>query len=355
MFSRCGSVSLLLVQVACNGPCPVYQSTDVQPSCGGKATDGAEVNVRCDGVEKSPFRRYCEIFEVVRKKQILNVTIWNTIGCCECPDELLSGVQFGIRTGLMQNGPRYWQMDSIVQASPPSSAVGPDGWKLIAGFNGIGTTTVATMTKSVSDLFKGDDPYTYTYVARETVWRWRPGRQVYQLLNGEGQVFTMQAYSEQVEHQTLASILTLGSRLDLPSGWSYRCRKLGGRGINISANASGIATITQDELKNTYMLTEGFPDSHICPTYSDEECSPETEKSIERACAALAAVPAVSRMYGAQKGVDSFVTLGMPRLPLFGLLCCGLLVVTITVHKIRRSTRDGQILLASNAEVASLE
>jgi hypothetical protein len=65
-------------------------------------------------------------------------------------------------------------------------------------------------------------------------------------------VYLMQAYSQIVDPTlTLGALRTLGSRLKLPAGWSYRTRKLR---HDRSLRTAGDATIVQDELMNTYQL-----------------------------------------------------------------------------------------------------
>ena len=62
----------------------------------------------------------------------------------------------------------------------------------------------------------------------------------------------MQSYSQIVDPElTLAKLRKLGKRLRLPDGWRYRTRRLK---RELVLSASGAATITQDDLQNTYQL-----------------------------------------------------------------------------------------------------
>jgi hypothetical protein len=73
---------------------------------------------------------------------------------------------------------------------------------------------------------------------------------VYELVDPEGGVWIMQSYSAQVVPQTEAELATLGARLALPAGWSFRTRTLEAE-LLVTARG-GLATVTQDELQNTY-------------------------------------------------------------------------------------------------------
>jgi hypothetical protein len=76
---------------------------------------------------------------------------------------------------------------------------------------------------------------------------------VYELVNPDGLAYVMQAYCVGVDPTLTAGALpTLGERLALPRGWSYRQRILEEE-LVVDTTAT-IATVLQDELENTYTL-----------------------------------------------------------------------------------------------------
>ena len=64
----------------------------------------------------------------------------------------------------------------------------------------------------------------------------------------------MQAYAQIVDPRlTLANLPGPRPAAELPEGWRYRARRLRKR---LVLNASGAATIIQDDLQNTYQLAK---------------------------------------------------------------------------------------------------
>jgi hypothetical protein len=100
-------------------------------------------------------------------------------------------------------------------------------------------------------LLKGKaKPYTENPVARTSVFRYMKGRNVYELVSPEGAVYAMQSFSMQVDpKQTISSLPSLGSRLHLPQGWSFRVVK---PEADLTLEAKGRALVLQDDLENSY-------------------------------------------------------------------------------------------------------
>merc|ERR1712118_276047 len=67
----------------------------------------------------------------------------------------------------------------------------------------------------------------------------------------------------------------------VPAGWTYRCRVLGPSGLDVAANATGIATVLQDELRTVYMRTE-VPECDSL--YADDSCQTEDWTSVANQC-----------------------------------------------------------------------
>ncbi len=85
---------------------------------------------------------------------------------------------------------------------------------------------------------------------RDNTWIFREGREVYELIDPDGDAYVMQSYSHQVDDTlTSADLPSLGERLQLPAGWSFRARVVPS---DLVVQATGQATVTQDELRNTY-------------------------------------------------------------------------------------------------------
>ena len=75
---------------------------------------------------------------------------------------------------------------------------------------------------------------------------------MFELVAPDGRTYVMRSYSQIVDPKlTLAQLPTLGRRLHLPKGWRYRTARLRCR---LVLRAKGKATITQDELQDTYQL-----------------------------------------------------------------------------------------------------
>ncbi len=141
------------------------------------------------------------------------------------------------------NGPRHFLMDSVT-ATPGR----------VRSFHGQRLRRVATIPiRTVADLSR--TPYTDRTIERTNTWRWRRGRVVYELVAPGGDVYVMQSYSQILDPKlTIGKLRTLGRRLDLPTGWRYRTRRL--RKDLAVAAIGGQATIVQDELQNTYQLAK---------------------------------------------------------------------------------------------------
>ena len=141
------------------------------------------------------------------------------------------------------NGPRYWTLDGFgtkVQVLEP----------VMREFNGL-------LTRRIAVVELGDTPAVARYegikVNRGAVFFFDAGRPVYELVDPEGEAYVMQAYCVGVDPSLTADDLpTLGERLELPSGWSYRTRILDEE-LVIDTTAS-LATVLQDELENSYTL-----------------------------------------------------------------------------------------------------
>lgn len=190
--------------------------------------------------------RYCEVIGLKGAPPAATATVWNTIGLNTCPaarwNTLAAGAvakQLG-DTLVVLNGPRHFLMDSA------SAVTGP-----LRTFDGLRMRKVATIPiRSVADLV--ETPYTDRTIARTNTWSWNKGRIVFELVAPGGDTYVMQSYAQIIDPTlTLAKLPSLGRRLRLPPGWRYRTRRLARK---LVLSADGRATITQDQLQNTYQL-----------------------------------------------------------------------------------------------------
>jgi hypothetical protein len=188
--------------------------------------------------------RYCEVFELKGLPPTEQVVVWNTIGLNECPPEqwgALDPAALAAELGdtlVVLNGPRHFLMDSVTAT--------PD---ITQPFGGLEMRRVATIQiTSAADL--AQTPYAERTIERENSWRWKKGRRVFELTSPDGARYVMQSYSQQRDAAlTIGQLGSLGERLTLPEGWSYRARRLK-RPLVLDANGS--ATVIQDDLLNTY-------------------------------------------------------------------------------------------------------
>ena len=143
---------------------------------------------------------------------------------------------------VILNGPRYWVLDEI-----QATKIAPR--RMLGGFE----WSIPGAVKLSIFAIVNRKPFNVMQVNRDTVYRYYKGSKVYQLINDKGDVFTMQAFSQIVDkNQSLDSLDTLGQRINLPKGWSYRVVTLD---QELTLDSGGKAFILQDQMQNTYQRT----------------------------------------------------------------------------------------------------
>jgi hypothetical protein len=212
-------------------------------SSGGESTEG-------DG-ESLFDSRYCEVLLADVEGDSAIVNVFNTVGLNECPSELWDALdtdeiaeEQDVFMAVL-NGPRFWTVDG---AAGGDAATGET-----EDFGGIEMQKVAEIQLPLAialELLDRADPYVEFVVDRDNAWIFNAGREVYELINPDGEAYVMQTYSHQVD-DTLASadLPSLGERLQLPAGWTFRARVVPSE---LVVQATGQAIVTQDELRNTY-------------------------------------------------------------------------------------------------------
>ena len=193
--------------------------------------------------------RYGEVLAVYLRDTGLEAEVYGTQMLNDCPQELWETLDADAIAKDMGavfvklNGPRYWLLDGL---GSKVAVVDP----VFKDFNGIQMRRIATIPLG-ADFAAG--PYVARNVNRGAVFFFDAGKTVYELVDPEGQAFVMQARCVGVDSSiTEQSLETLGDRLALPTGWTYKSRMLETE-LVIDTSAT-LATVVQDEFENTYTL-----------------------------------------------------------------------------------------------------
>lgn len=249
-----GLVALVSVSAGCGGSpgttapatsAPAPAPADTTP---GTATTGTRA--RAGGLADQYGVRYCEVLTITVTDAATRAEVWGTQGLNDCPHAAFSAIdpatvraELGVTAALL-NGPRYWVLDDIVAHEIAGSGQ-------IRDFGGISMRSIATV-----DLGKGlpdRRPYAEVSVKRDTEFQFESGRTVYELNAPDGSVYVMQSYSLEIDPAlTVDALSGLGARLQLPAGWTFSTRTL--TEPLIVEDVDGVATVVQDELRNSYQL-----------------------------------------------------------------------------------------------------
>ena len=193
--------------------------------------------------------RYGEVLAMFLRDTGLEAEVYGTQMLNDCPQELWETLDADAISKDMGavfvklNGPRYWLLDGL---GSKVAVVDP----VFKDFNGIQMRRIATIPLG-ADFAAG--AYVVRNVNRGAVFFFDAGKTVYELVDPDGRAFVMQARCVGVDSgMTEESLATLGERLALPDGWSYRSRVLDSE-LVIDTSAT-LATVVQDEFENTYTL-----------------------------------------------------------------------------------------------------
>ncbi len=193
--------------------------------------------------------RYGEVLAVFHRDDALQAEVYGTQMLNDCPAELwdtLVAADIATELGAVfvkLNGPRHWLLDGL---GTKVASIEP----VLREFNGLLTRRIATI-----DLGAGlaAGPYTIRKVDRGAVFFFDAGKPVYELVDPDGTAYVMQALCIGVDPtMSEATLPSLGERLQLPAGWTYRTRILDEE-LVIDTTGSP-ATVLQDEFENTYTL-----------------------------------------------------------------------------------------------------
>ena len=192
--------------------------------------------------------RYCEIFGISRTSNGLQSAAFNSFRLNDCPQDEWEAIdleevssQLGASLAT-RNGPRYWTMDFIVSKT------------VTKGREIFGTLEMRHGATVLNAASASSGPYSSRSVERDTEFHFYNGTPVFELIDPEGKIYIMQSYSVQhITDQSFADLASLDERISLPSGWQFRTRTL----VEdlVVEDINGIATVTQDDFRNTYQLT----------------------------------------------------------------------------------------------------
>ncbi len=193
--------------------------------------------------------RYGEVLAVYLRENGLEAEVFGTQLINDCPQELwdtLDAETIAKEMGAILaklNGPRYWTLDGFGTKLQPVEPIMRD-------FNGIMMRRIAVVDLGPEPKM---GPYNEMKVNRQVIFFFDAGQTVHELVNPEGLAYVMQALCIGVDPtMSVESLDTLGERLSMPEGWSYRSRVLT-EDLIIDTTGSP-ATVLQDEFENSYTL-----------------------------------------------------------------------------------------------------
>jgi hypothetical protein len=193
--------------------------------------------------------RYGEVLAVYLREHGLEAEVFGTQLLNDCPQEQWDTLDAATIAAEMDaltvklNGPRYWTLDGFGQKLAPMEPI-------LRDFNGITMRRIAVVELGPAPQL---GPYNGMKVNRQVVFFFDTGQTVHELVDPDGVAYVMQAYCTGVDPTTSAESLdTLGERLSMPEGWSYRSRVLT-EDLVIDTTTT-VATVLQDEFENSYTL-----------------------------------------------------------------------------------------------------
>jgi len=193
--------------------------------------------------------RYGEVLAMFLRDTGLEAEVYGTQMLNDCPQEqwqTLDADAIAKEMGAVfakLNGPRHWLLDGL---GTKVAVVKP----VFRDFNGITMRRIAVVNLG-ADYAPGS--YVERKINRGAVFFWDAGKKVYELVNPDGLAYVMQARCIGVD-PTISeeSLDTLGDKLSMPAGWSYRVRVLSEE-LVVDTTAH-VATVLQDEFENSYTL-----------------------------------------------------------------------------------------------------
>ncbi len=193
--------------------------------------------------------RFCEVGLITGSDEETAIAnIWNTTCACDPTPELFDALDAdavarehgALRAWL--NPVRHCLFDRL------------DVWEVGEDRTFGGMSGTWTSVAGAADIAKAavQGSYGSRYVYRNSTLTFDRGRYVFLLVEPDGEVFVMQAFSRHVDPTLSEDNLThLGSRLDLPAGWGFRAEMLD-QDLEVTSSKDDLAHVLHDSLDNVY-------------------------------------------------------------------------------------------------------
>jgi hypothetical protein len=192
-------------------------------------------------------KRYGEVLLVRAGQSGPEATVYNTFPLNDCPAELWDKLDAKAiaaenrAVAALLNGPRYWLMSGIGKRDRDDLE-----HKSFGGLEMIRQATVKLASMNPA-------PYQPNRVDRKALFTFDAGREIYVLIDPDGQHWVMQTWSQTVDPTlSLVDLAGLASRLSLPAGWRYEPR-MPTSTLRVDTT-NRVASVTQDDLANSYSL-----------------------------------------------------------------------------------------------------
>ena len=143
-----------------------------------------------------------------------DVTIYNTSANGKCDLDTFAKLDTGEiakehgAKAAQLNGPKYWIMDEQTLGLGETKS-----------FGGIEARYAATLPLSALGSGEGSDPYKPYVSAKQQAMTFKAGQPVYELVDGSGQVYVLNAYGAAVRNGDPAN---LADQLKPAEGWTFR-------------------------------------------------------------------------------------------------------------------------------------
>lgn len=229
-------------------------------SCGRNNTKNSGVKVTAEPTakEKSTYqglleirgKKYCEIWVVSGSVRNLTASIYNTMGCNDCPAEKWNKIDKDkLRDSLkakavVLNGPRVFVMDKIGHSNSNPKKI---------NFQGLEMFEMASVPISLGSIMKGrPKPFRENIVHRNTEFVYLKGTRIFNLLGPSHKYILQSLALEDGQEYAEKLALDLPSRVKLPPGWSFSTTILS-EDLIIKEDAKLNAYVLRDDLQNAYL------------------------------------------------------------------------------------------------------
>lgn len=220
----------------------------------GSATD-SQVTTTVPAAPDMRDARYCEVLLVTIVDSQPVASVYNSYPLNDCPAQQWSALDpkalasANGSTIALLNGPRHWMINRVEKVGSATSEK--------VDFGGIEMYKQATVP--IGSLIDQARPYSSYPVSRSTIFTYWAGTEIFELVSPDGSTYVMQSFSQQKDPSlTLATLGSLGSRLNLPAGWRFGTRVLQ-TDLDI-VTVKNPAQVLQDDLGNSYSMVPAKPE-----------------------------------------------------------------------------------------------